>query len=128
MAETYSTMKSLGFKAPSFNLYDTVSDNYLDLKDLKGKEATLIMFICNHCPFVKHVNAALVKLAHDYMSKGIGFVAISSNDVENYPQDSPEKMKALAEKLAYPFPYLYDESQDVAKAYKAVCTPDFFSF
>ncbi len=128
MAETYSTMESLDFTAPSFKLYDTISDNYLALKDLKGKKATFIMFICNHCPFVKHVNQALVKLAHDYMTKGIAFIAISSNDVENYPQDSPEKMKKVAQKLAYSFPYLYDESQDVAKAYKAVCTPDFFLF
>ena len=87
-----------------------------------------MMFICNHCPYVIHVRETLVDLANDYSDKGISFVAISSNDVENYPADAPEKMKALADEMAFPFPYLYDESQDVAKAYSAACTPDFSIF
>jgi thiol-disulfide isomerase/thioredoxin len=86
------------------------------------------MFICNHCPFVKHVNDELVRLGNDYKDKGIGFVAISSNDVENYPDDSPGLMKIVAQELEYPFPYLYDETQEVAKAYDAACTPDFYVF
>ena len=86
------------------------------------------MFICNHCPFVKHVNEALVKLANDYIPKGISFIAISSNDVVNFPEDSPEKMKQTAKELGYTFPYLYDESQEVARAYDAACTPDFFIY
>ena len=100
----------------------------MSLGQLKSDKATVIMFICNHCPFVKHVNAGLVELANDYRPKGVSFVAISSNDVENYPEDSPEKMKDYAARLGYPFPYLYDESQDVARAYKAACTPDFYVF
>ena len=86
------------------------------------------MFICNHCPFVKHVQTGLVKLANDYLPKGISFVAISSNDVKNYPDDSPERMKEVAKQFGYPFPYLYDESQDIARAYGAACTPDFYIF
>jgi len=86
------------------------------------------MFICNHCPFVKHVNLQIVKLANDYIPKGIAFIAISSNDAKLYPEDSPEKMKEYAARLSYPFPYLYDNSQEVAKAYDAACTPDFFIF
>lgn len=128
MAQTPSNMLPLGTMAPDFKLIDTTTDKLLLLKDVKGNEATLIMFICNHCPFVLHVNAELVKLANDYKEREIGFVAISSNDVENYPQDSPELMKKCAEDLEYPFPYLYDETQEVAKAYDATCTPDFFLF
>jgi thiol-disulfide isomerase/thioredoxin len=100
----------------------------MSLDELKSDQATVIMFICNHCPFVKHVNAQLVQLAHDYQPKGVIFVAISSNDIENYPEDAPEKMKIYAEKLGYPFPYLYDEFQEVARDYKAACTPDFYIF
>ena len=128
MAVTPSTMISLGTKAPEFNLSDTVSGKNLSLQDLKSSKATLIMFICNHCPFVKHVNEALVKLANDYIPKGISFIAISSNDVANFPEDSPEKMKQTAKELGYTFPYLYDESQEVAHAYDAACTPDFFIY
>lgn len=128
MAATSSKMNPLGFIAPDFRLKDTVSGQFLSLKDVSSKTATVIMFICNHCPFVKHVNAGLVKLANDYKPKGISFVAISSNDAKNYPQDSPAQMKITAKSLAYPFPYLYDETQEVAKAYDAVCTPDFFIF
>jgi peroxiredoxin len=121
-------MLKLGTIAPDFKLIDTVSDQVLSLEELKSDKATVVMFICNHCPFVKHVNAQLVQLAEDYQQKGVAFIAISANDVENYPEDSPEKMKIYAEKLGYPFPYLYDETQEVAKAYKAACTPDFYIF
>jgi len=128
MARTPSTMVTLGTKAHAFTLPDTVSGKNLSLKDIKANVATVIMFICNHCPFVKHVNAELVKLANDYKNKGIGFVAISSNDVINHPDDAPELMKQVAKQLKYPFPYLYDESQETAKAYDAACTPDFFIY
>jgi thiol-disulfide isomerase/thioredoxin len=128
MAETPSTMKPLGFKAPDFNLMDVVSGQACSLKELSSEKATVIMFICNHCPFVKHVNAQLIKLANDYSPKGISFIAISSNDAELYPEDSPGKMKEYANRLGYPFPYLYDETQEVAKVYDAACTPDFFIF
>ena len=128
MALTPTKQIPLGFTAPDFTLPDTVSGKTLSLNDLKSDKATVVMFICNHCPYVKHVNEGLVQLANDYMSKGVSFIAISSNDVANYPEDSPEQMKLVAEKLAYPFPYLYDETQDVAKAYTAECTPDFSIF
>ncbi len=128
MALTPSNMLPLGTKAPNFNLKDTKDNILKSLDELKGQNGTLIFFICNHCPFVIHVNKELVNLASDYKDKGINCIAISSNDVVNYPQDGPEKMKAHAEENNYPFPYLYDESQDVAKAYDAACTPDFFLF
>ena len=128
MARTLSNMLPLGTKAPHFNLFDTVSDKEISLTDLKGKVGTVIMFICNHCPFVIHVNPELVNVANEYEEKGISFIAISSNDVVNYPQDGPEKMKVHAKNENYPFPYLYDESQDIAKAYDAACTPDLYVF
>ncbi len=128
MALTESNMLSLGTKAPDFVLPDTVSGKDIALKDVASDQATVIMFICNHCPYVIHVNEEIVRLAKTYQSKGVAFVAISSNDVDNYPQDSPDKMKVLAEKEGYTFPYLYDESQEVAKAYDAACTPDFYVF
>lgn len=128
MARTPSNMLPLGTKAPDFNLKDTVSDQVLSLQNLKGEKATVIMFICNHCPFVVHVNPEIVSIANAYAEKGISFIAISSNDVVNYPQDSPKKMKTHAKEKGYPFPYLYDETQDVAKAYDAACTPDFYVF
>ena len=128
MARTPSNMLPLGTEAPDFSLPDTVSGKELSLADVAGSTGTLVMFICNHCPFVKHVDGELVRLSKDYASKGIGFVAISSNDVENYPQDGPALMKQEAAKVGYDFPYLYDESQDVAKAYDAACTPDFYLF
>ena len=121
-------MLPLGTKAPDFELVDTVSDKTVALSDVKGKEGTVVMFICNHCPFVIHVNPMIVKLAKEYQEKGIAFVAISSNDVENYPQDAPHLMKEKASEEGYTFPYLYDESQEVAKAYDAACTPDFYLF
>ncbi len=128
MAVTPSVMIPLCSKAPAFTLPDTVSGKDLSLNDLKSEKATVLMFICNHCPFVKHVNDGLVKLANDYMPKGVSFIAISSNDVMNFPEDSPGKMKILASELEYPFPYLYDESQEVARAYDAACTPDFYIY
>jgi len=128
MAATPSTMIPLGTIAPDFNLPETVSGKNKSLHDLKSEKATVIMFICNHCPFVKHINKVLVNFSTDYIASGVSFIAISSNDVINYPDDSPEKMKETAAGLGYPFPYLYDESQDVAKAYDAACTPDFFIF
>ncbi|WP_138433884.1 thioredoxin family protein [Winogradskyella algicola] len=128
MALTPSNMLPLGTKAPDFNLVDTKDNQTKSLTELKGKNGTLVMFICNHCPFVIHVNEQLVKLANDYKTKGINCIAISSNDVENYPQDGPDKMKTHAEENHYPFPYLYDETQEVAKTYDAACTPDFFLF
>lgn len=128
MSRTPSNMLPLGTKAPFFELQDTISDKLVNIEQIKGEKGTVIMFICNHCPFVIHVNEEIVKVANAYAEKGIGFVAISSNDVENYPQDSPVKMKAHAKENHYPFPYLYDETQDIAKAYDAACTPDFYVF
>ena len=116
MARTPSTMVALGTKAPGFTLPDTVSGKDISLENIKGEIATMIMFISNHCPFVKHVNAELVRLANDYKNKRIGFVAISSNDVINHPDDSPVLMTHVAKQLKYPFPYVYDESQETAKA------------
>ncbi len=128
MAAVETTMIPLGFKAPDFLLKDTISGKEVSLKELKGKAATVVMFICNHCPYVVHVRDELIKLAQDFIPKGVGFIAISSNDVSRYPDDSPEKMKALGLALKFPFSYLYDETQEVAKAYFAVCTPDFSIF
>lgn len=128
MALTESTMLELGTQAPQFNLYDTVSHQNLSYDDIKGPKGTVVIFSCNHCPFVVHVNNELVNIANEYLGRGIGFVAISSNDVENYPQDSPDKMSIVAKVLKYPFPYLYDDTQEVAKAYDAACTPDFYIF
>lgn len=128
MSQIQSNMLPLGTKAPDFKLMDTITDENTTLDECRGLNGTVIMFICNHCPFVKHVNAELVRMAKDYKSKGIDFIAISSNDVEHYPQDAPDKMKETAKIEGYIFPYLYDGSQQVAKAYKAACTPDFFVF
>ena len=128
MALTPSNMIPLGTLAPAFTLPDTVSGTQKSLNELKGEKATLIMFICNHCPYVKHVNPQLAKLATDYQPKGVNLVAISSNDITAHPEDSPEKMRELALKENFSFPYLYDESQQVAKAYDAACTPDFYIF
>jgi peroxiredoxin len=128
MAETPSVMVPLGTKAPHFELPDPVSGKILTLSELASEKATVVMFICNHCPFVKHVLQELVKLANDYIPQGISFVAISSNDVEAYPADSPEYMKEVATRYSFPFPYLYDESQKVARDYQAACTPDFYIF
>ena len=128
MALTPSNPFPLGSKAPDFSLPEPLSQKTQSLADLKGEKGTVILFICNHCPFVHHVNPQLVPLALDYQSNGIRFIAISSNDVANYPEDAPEKMAEVAQQLHYPFPYLYDETQEVAKAYDAACTPDFYLF
>ena len=128
MVKTLSTMIPLGSEAPDFRLPDVVSGSELSLGDLKSDVATVLMFICNHCPYVKHLQDGLVEVADEYIPKGVSFIAINSNDVENYPDDSPEKMKKVAEKKGYSFPYLFDETQEVARAYDAACTPDFFVY
>ena len=128
MSFTQSNMLDLGTKAPDFNLPDTVSGNTLSLADVRGTKATVVMFLCNHCPYVIHVNEEIVRITGDYRSQGVGFVGISSNDVVKYPQDGPAEMKVHAAKTGYDFPYLYDESQEVARAYDAACTPDFYVF
>lgn len=128
MALLHSKMMALGTKAPYFTLFDTVSGKLLSLTDLKYEVATVVIFICNHCPFVHHINSKLVEVANEYQKKGVQFIAISSNSVDSHPQDSPELMTQSAIKHAYPFPYLYDETQEIAKAYQAVCTPDLFVF
>lgn len=127
MARTPSNMLPLGTKAPDFTLFDTLSQETLALNELKGPNGTVIMFICNHCPFVIHVIDEIVNISKEY-ENNISFIAISSNDVENYPDDSPELMKLLAKEKEFNFPYLYDESQEVAKMYDAACTPDFFLY
>ncbi|WP_027078569.1 thioredoxin family protein [Maribacter antarcticus] len=128
MARTKSKMLALGTAAPNFSLLDTLSGNTLDLETMTGAKGTVIMFICNHCPFVIHVNPEISKMAKEYRIKGFGFIAISSNDIINYPQDSPKLMKLKAKEEDYTFPYLYDETQEIAKAYDASCTPDFYLF
>jgi thiol-disulfide isomerase/thioredoxin len=128
MTKTPSNMMPLGTKAPDFYLLDTVSGTNKSLLELKSDIATVIMFICNHCPFVKHIRSGLVNLANDYIPKGISFIAISANDVSEYPEDATDKMKAVAQEFGYPFSYLYDESQKTAKAYDAACTPDLYIF
>ena len=127
MARTPSTMLPLGTKAPAFEL-PNVDGRMVRLADAAGPKGTVVMFICNHCPFVKHVADQLAALGREYLPRGIGFVAISSNDVSSHPADSPEQMVREAEDRGYPFPYLYDESQQVASEYHAACTPDFFFF
>ena len=128
MAATPSHMMPLGTPAPDFKLLDVVTNKMMTLQQLKSDVATVVMFICNHCPYVKHVQPQLVSLAQDYQPRGITFIAINANDVTNYPEDSPEKMKEVAQQWSYPFPYLYDDSQEVAKTYQAACTPDFYIF
>jgi peroxiredoxin len=128
MALTPSNMLPLGTTAPTFELPDTVSGNRVTFTDIRGEKGTLVMFICNHCPYVKHIQEELVRLASDYRAEGIGIVAISSNDVEKYPEDGPEQMRNEARKWGYSFPYLFDESQQVARDYDAACTPDFYVF
>ena len=128
MARTNSTMLPLGTAAPDFALPDVVSGNTVTLADFKNSSALLVAFLCNHCPYVKHIQAGLTQLAKDMQARGVGVVAISANDVANYSDDSPEKMREEARRAGYTFPYLYDESQSVALAYRAACTPDFFLF
>jgi thiol-disulfide isomerase/thioredoxin len=121
-------MISLGSVAPDFYLLDVTSDSNVSLTDTKGNVGTVIMFICNHCPYVKHVNPTISRLAKDHNGDDIKFIAISSNDVINYPDDSPEKMKINAIENDFNFPYLYDETQETAKEYDAACTPDFYLY
>lgn len=128
MALTSSTMLPLGTVAPTFQLYDVITEKELLLDSLKSDTATVIMFICNHCPYVKHIQEELVSMAEDFIPEGISFIAISSNDVDYFPEDSPDRMRDEARKWGYPFPYLYDETQMVARAYDAACTPDFYVF
>lgn len=128
MARTESAMLPLGTAAPNFSLSEVVTGKTVDLASAHGTEGLLVMFICRHCPFVKHLEKGLAKLGKDYAGKGMGIVAISSNDAANYPDDAPESLAEQARDLAFSFPYLYDESQSVARAYDAACTPDFFLF
>jgi thiol-disulfide isomerase/thioredoxin len=128
MSVTPSTMLPLGTPAPDFKLLDTRTGKQVMLDDIKSNIATVIMFICNHCPYVKLIQPMLVEIAQKYQAQGISFAAISSNDVEIYPQDGPAEMQKEAEKNHYSFPYLFDDYQEVAKAYQAACTPDFYIF
>jgi peroxiredoxin len=127
MALTSSTMFDLGTRAPDFRLWEP-SGSMVALDDFREASTLLIMFICNHCPYVRHVRHELARLAEDYQAKGVAVVAINSNDADAYPDDSPEMMAREKQDFGYTFPYLYDESQEVAKAYHAACTPDFFVF
>ena len=128
MAKTPSNMIDLGTPAPEFSLPDTVSGEKVTLHDGKSYKGTVILFICNHCPFVIHIAKPLAEIAKRYAEQGIRLIAISSNDIEEYPEDAPDKMKMTAVENDYTFAYLYDETQDVAKAYQAACTPDLFVF
>jgi len=128
MALTPSTMLALGTTAPEFKLPDVISGNTISLSTFTGKKALLVMFICQHCPYVVHVREELARLGRDYAKKDIGIIAISANDAANYPDDSPAHLKQMAEELGFTFALCYDESQKTAKAYTAACTPDFFLF
>lgn len=128
MARTLSNMMPLGTSAPQFSLTNVINDEPTHWTQVRGEKGTVVMFICAHCPYVIHVQGEIVKIAAAYSESGIGFVAISSNDIENYPQDAPDKLKEQAELMSFSFPYLYDADQSVAKAYEAACTPDFFVF
>jgi len=127
MAMTASTMLPLGTKAPAFSLPDTAGKT-TSLSDFDDADVLLVVFMCNHCPFVKHIIDAFVKLAEEYQGKGVAIVGINSNDVDNYPDDRPEMMAKVAKEKEFTFPYLYDAAQAMAKAYHAACTPDFFVF
>lgn len=126
MALTHSQANLVGSKAPDFTLPDTISGNRVSLTELMGNRATVIMFMCNHCPYVQHLEQELVKFVKKYQTKGIAFIGISANDVKQYPQDDPQEMKKRAAFQGYTFPYLYDETQQVAKSYGAQCTPEFY--
>lgn len=128
MARTASTMLPLGTKAPEFQLPDVVSGETISLDRFAGKQGLVVIFLCRHCPFVKHVQGELAKLGRDYQNADLGIVAISANDAANYPDDAPDKLKEMAKELGLTFPLCYDESQETAKAYTAACTPDFFVF
>lgn len=128
MVKTASTMLDLGTKAPDFQLPDTVSGKTISLASFADKKGLLVMFICQHCPFVKHIKSELARIGKDYVDQGLGIVAISANSVQTHPDDAPENLKAMAEEEGFNFPFCYDETQEVAKAYTAACTPDFFLF
>ncbi|WAS06636.1 thioredoxin family protein [Gloeomargaritales cyanobacterium VI4D9] len=128
MARTPSVMVDLGTPAPEFHLPDVVTGNTIRLDTFAGKTGLLVMFICRHCPYVKHIQDQLAQLGRDYQNKDLGIVAISSNDAEKYPDDSPESLKEMAKELGFTFPLCYDATQAVAKAYQAACTPDFYLF
>ncbi|TAE59808.1 MAG: thioredoxin family protein [Nostocales cyanobacterium] len=128
MVLTASTMLAIGTKAPAFHLPEVVSGNQISLDTFKDKKALLIMFICRHCPFVKHIEQELANLGNDYFNSDLGIVGISANDAQNYPADAPESLKEMSTELGFKFPLCYDETQEVAKAYTAACTPDFFLF
>ena len=128
MALTPSNMLPLGTPAPTFKLQDTVSQKTVSLSDVRSDIATVVIFMCNHCPYVKHIQHSLVETAKKYQAKGVQFVAINSNDISAYPEDSPERMRECAHQFGYPFAYLFDPTQEVAKAYQAACTPDFYVF
>lgn len=128
MVLTYSTMLPLGTKAPDFKLMDVVSGKTVSLDQFSKRKALLVMFICKHCPYVQHIKTELAKLGHDYAQEEIGIVAISSNDAESYPEDSPQSLKQFASELKLNYPLCHDHTQAVAKSYTAACTPDFFLF
>ncbi|WP_413163428.1 thioredoxin family protein [Capilliphycus salinus ALCB114379] len=128
MALTASTMLALSTPAPDFQLPDVTTGETISLETFADKKALLVMFICRHCPFVKHVQNELAKIGKDYVPKGLGIVAISSNSVQTHPDDAPDQLKEMAQELGFNFPYCYDETQEVAKKYTAACTPDFFVF
>ena len=128
MALTASTMLALGTSAPDFQLPEVTTGETISLATFTGKKALLVMFICRHCPFVKHIQVELAKLGQDYVPQGVGVLAISSNSVKTHPDDAPDQLKAMAQELGFNFPYCYDETQAVAQAYTAACTPDFFLF
>lgn len=128
MALTPSTMLALDTKAPDFQLPDVVSNEIISLATFADKKALLVMFICRHCPFVKHIQNELAQLGKDYQNQSLGIVSISTNDAKNYPDDAPDKLKNMALEFGFAFPFCYDETQEVAKAYTAACTPDFFLF
>ena len=128
MSLTPSNMIPLGTVAPDFTLIDSITDKPVSLSDIRGEKGTVVMFLSNHCPYVKHVNDEIVRVANDYHVTGFGFVAISSNDIKKYPQDGPKFMRETARKENYSFPYLFDDTQEIAKLYGAACTPDFYLF
>ncbi|MCB1044286.1 MAG: thioredoxin family protein [Acidobacteria bacterium] len=128
MVLTPSNQRPLGSKAPDFALENPLTGDFVGLDDVRGTKGTLVMFVCNHCPFVKHVLDELVRIGHDFIKQGIGVVAINANDVVTYPQDGPKHMARLARDKGFAFPYLFDATQSVAKSYNAACTPDFFLF
>ncbi|MFM6040103.1 MAG: thioredoxin family protein [Sphaerospermopsis kisseleviana] len=128
MVLTASTMLPLGTKAPEFHLPEVVSGENISLANLADKKALLVMFICRHCPFVKHIQTELANLGKDYFNSDLGIVAISANDAQNYPNDAPESLKEMSTELGFKFPFCYDETQETAQAYTAACTPDFFLF